>query len=319
MGKVTIHTLKKMKERGDKITMLTAYDATFARLLDESHVDILLVGDSLGMVIQGGDTTLPVTLDEMIYHTRAVARGSRRAQIVGDMPFMTYQSSIGEALMNAGRLIKEGGAHAIKLEGGAQHVELVSRLVGAGIPVMGHIGLTPQSFHQLGGFKIQGRDSGAADKLVADARALEAAGAYSIVLEGIPTEIAERITEELTIPTIGIGAGPHCDGQVLVIYDLLGMDDQFKPKFVRRYESFATRIRTAVDAYVSDVRDGAFPSEDETFYMDAKRASNRPAATVSAMHAAGGCAPEPDGDAEAASDGASAEVLIGLYSTPSRD
>lgn len=315
MGKVTIHTLKNMKERGEKITMLTAYDATFARLLDESHIDILLVGDSLGMVIQGGDTTLPVTLDEMIYHTRAVARGTRRAQIVGDMPFMSYQASVEQALVNAGRLMKEGGAHAIKLEGGAQHAELIGKLVGAGIPVMGHIGLTPQSFHQMGGFKIQGRQEGGGDQLVADAKALEAAGAYSIVLEGIPTEIAERITAEISIPTIGIGAGAACDGQVLVIYDLLGMDDQFKPKFVRRYESFATRIRTAVDAYVADVRDGRFPAEQETFFLDAQRASGRPAATVSAMHAAGGCAPEPAAEAT----GADGDGPGGLYSTPKRD
>ncbi len=230
--KVTIHTLATMKQRGERITMLTAYDATFARLLDESHVDILLVGDSLGMVIQGNETTLPVTLDEMIYHTRAVVRGCRRAHVVGDMPFMSYQESVPQALHNAGRLVKEGGCHAIKLEGGAQHVELVRALVHCGIPVMGHIGLTPQSFHQMGGFKIQGRESGAAERLLADARALEAAGAYAVVLEGIPSEIAAAITSAVSIPTIGIGAGSACDGQVLVIYDLLGMDDSFKPKFV---------------------------------------------------------------------------------------
>jgi 3-methyl-2-oxobutanoate hydroxymethyltransferase len=290
--KVTIHTLNKMKRKGERITMLTAYDATFARLLDESHVDILLVGDSLGMVIQGQETTLPVTLDEIIYHTRAVVRGTRRAQVVGDMPFMTYQSGIDDAVSNAGRLMKEGGCHAIKLEGGAKHVELVGRLVSAGIPVMGHIGLTPQSFHQMGGFKIQGRGSGQAEQLLQDAIALERAGVYSLVLEGIPTEIAKTITESLDIPTIGIGAGAECDGQVLVIYDLLGMDDEFKPKFVRRYEHLATRIRTAVDAYVADVKDGAFPDADETFYMDAKRKSTKPPATVSAMVHAGGCLPE---------------------------
>jgi 3-methyl-2-oxobutanoate hydroxymethyltransferase len=291
--KVTIHTLRDMKRRGEKIVMLPAYDATFARLLDESHVDILLVGDSLGMVFQGHETTLPVTLDEMIYHTRAVARGARRAQVVGDMPFMTYQSGLEKALENAGRLIKEGGCSAIKLEGGAQHTELVSRLVAAGIPVMGHIGLTPQSFHQLGGFKIQGREQGGADKLIADARALEQAGAYAIVLEGIPTEIAEEITRTVSVPTIGIGAGAECDGQVLVIYDLLGMDDSFKPKFVRRYENLGMRIRNAVDAYVADVQGGSFPGEAETFYMDAKRRDSRQPATVSAIALAGGCAPEP--------------------------
>jgi len=317
--KVTIHTLREMKERGEKIVMLTAYDATFARLLDESRVDILLVGDSLGMVIQGHDTTLPVTLDEMIYHTRAVARGARRAQVVGDMPFMSYQSSLDQALINAGRMVKEGGASAIKLEGGAQHAELVSRLVASGIPVMGHIGLTPQSFHQLGGFKIQGREQGGADRLIGDARALEEAGVYAIVLEGIPTEIATEITEAVSVPTIGIGAGAGCDGQVLVIYDLLGMDDSFKPKFVRRYENLGMRIRNAVDAYVADVRDGSFPGEQETFYLDPKRKSQRPPATVSAIALAGGCAPEPAEKAPAAPSApppASGDELGGLYGKP---
>ena len=260
-----------MKQRGDKITMLTAYDATFARLLDESRIDILLVGDSLGMVVQGHDTTLPVTLDEIIYHTRAVVRGARRAHVVGDMPFMSYQADVSKAIANAGRLIKEGGCHSVKLEGGAQHIELISRLVRSGVPVMGHIGLTPQSFHQMGGFKVQGRASGEADKLHADALALQEAGAYAVVLEGMPAEIAARITAALTIPTIGIGAGRECDGQVLVIYDLLGMDDSFKPRFVRRYEHLGTRIRTAVDAYIADVRAGAFPNEQESFALTGKR------------------------------------------------
>ncbi|HLU67320.1 MAG TPA: 3-methyl-2-oxobutanoate hydroxymethyltransferase, partial [Kofleriaceae bacterium] len=270
-SKVTIHTLRQMKQRGERIAMLTCYDATFARLLDESHVDILLVGDSLGMVIQGQETTLPVTLDEVIYHTRAVVRGARRAHVVGDMPFMSYQTSIEAGLAAAGRLVKEGGAHSVKLEGGAQHAELIARLVASGIPVMGHIGLTPQSFHQMGGFKIQGREAGGAERLLEDARALEQAGAYAVVLEGIPAEIAERITAELSIPTIGIGAGVGCDGQVLVVYDLLGMNDSFKPRFVRTYEKLATRIRTAVDAYVADVRDGAFPGEAESFFLDGAR------------------------------------------------
>ena len=266
--KVTIHTLRAMKESGERIAMLTAYDATFARLLDESGVDILLVGDSLGMVIQGHETTLPVTLDEMIYHCRAVARGARRAQVVGDMPFMSYQASIEQGLIAAGRLVKEGGCSAVKLEGGAQHVELVRRLVGAGIPVMGHIGLTPQSFHQMGGFKVQGREPGGRKRLLDDARALVEAGAYAIVLEGIPAEIAAEITAELPVPTIGIGAGAGCDGQVLVCYDLLGMDDSFKPKFVRRYEQLSVRIRTATQAFVEDVRSGAFPSAAESFALD---------------------------------------------------
>ncbi|HEU5056652.1 MAG TPA: 3-methyl-2-oxobutanoate hydroxymethyltransferase [Kofleriaceae bacterium] len=292
-SRVTIHTLREMKRRGERIAMLTCYDASFARLLDESHVDVLLVGDSLGMVIQGHDTTLPVTLDEMIYHCRAVARGAGRAHVVGDMPFMSYQTSIEQALANAGRLVKEGGAHSVKLEGGAQHVALVARLVACGIPVMGHIGLTPQSFHQLGGFKIQGRENGAAQRLLADARALEEAGAYAVVLEGIPAEIAAEITAAVSIPTIGIGAGAGCDGQVLVLYDLLGMNDAFKPRFVRTYEKLATRIRTAVDAYVSDVRDGAFPSDAESFFLEKK--APRPAASVASLAAyVGGCAPESE-------------------------
>jgi 3-methyl-2-oxobutanoate hydroxymethyltransferase len=294
-SRVTIHTLREMKRRGERIAMLTCYDASFARLLDESHVDVLLVGDSLGMVIQGHDTTLPVTLEEVIYHCRAVVRGAGRAHVVGDMPFMSYQTSVEQALANAGRLIKEGGAHSVKLEGGAQHAPLVRRLVACGIPVMGHIGLTPQSFHQLGGFKIQGRESGAAQRLLADARALEEAGAYAIVLEGIPSEIASEISAALSIPTIGIGAGAGCDGQVLVLYDLLGMNDSFKPRFVRTYEKLATRIRTAVDAYVADVRDGAFPSEAESFFIAAEKRALRPAAAVTSLAAyVGGCAPESE-------------------------
>src|SRR3954468_13946987 len=196
-NKVTIHTLRQMKERGEKIAMLTAYDATFARLFDEAGADVLLVGDSLGMVVQGHDTTLPVTLEEMAYHCRAVARGTTRAHVVGDMPFMTYQTSVEQGMANAGRLIKEGGCHSVKLEGGAQHAELVRRLVGAGIPVMGHIGLTPQSFHQMGGFKVQGRETGGRDRLLADARALADAGAYAIVLEAMPSDIAREITASL--------------------------------------------------------------------------------------------------------------------------
>lgn len=270
--RVTIHTLRQMKERGDKIAMLTAYDATFARLLDEGGADVLLVGDSLGMVVQGHDTTLPVTLEEMAYHCRAVVRGTKRAHVVGDMPFMTYQASIEQGMANAGRLVKEGGCHSVKLEGGAVHAELVHRLVSAGIPVMGHIGLTPQSFHQLGGFKVQGRDSGGRERLVADALALEEAGAYALVLEAIPADIAREITERLTIPTIGIGAGVACDGQVLVSYDMLGMDETFKPRFVRRFATLGTTIKEAVSAYVGEVRGGTFPSDAESFAVTEKHA-----------------------------------------------
>ncbi|HEU4615705.1 MAG TPA: 3-methyl-2-oxobutanoate hydroxymethyltransferase [Kofleriaceae bacterium] len=269
--RVTIHTLRQMKERGEKIAMLTAYDATFARLLDEGGADVLLVGDSLGMVVQGNDTTLPVTLEEMAYHCRAVVRGAKRAHVVGDMPFMTYQASIEQGMINAGRLIKEGGCHSVKLEGGAQHAELVRRLVGAGIPVMGHIGLTPQSYHQLGGFKVQGRETGGRERLLADALALEEAGVYAIVLEAIPADIAREITETVSVPTIGIGAGVACDGQVLVSYDMLGMDETFKPRFVRRFATLGQTIKEAVGQYVGEVRGASFPSDAESFAVHESR------------------------------------------------
>jgi 3-methyl-2-oxobutanoate hydroxymethyltransferase len=209
----------------------------------------------------------------MAYHCRAVARGAQRAQVVGDMPFMSYQASIEQGMLNAGRLMKEGGCHAVKLEGGAIHAELVTRLVGAGIPVMGHIGLTPQSFHQLGGFKVQGRDPGGRERLLADALALEAAGAYAIVLEAIPSDIAREITAALTVPTIGIGAGTGCDGQVLVSYDLLGMDESFKPRFVRRFATLGATIKEAVSGYVAEVRAGSFPSDAEAFTRGEPRAA----------------------------------------------
>jgi len=272
--KVTIHTLRQMKARGEKIAMLTAYDATFARLLDDAGADVLLVGDSLGMVVQGHDTTLPVTLDEIAYHCRAVARGARRAHVVGDMPFMSYQASIEQGIMNAGTLMKEGACHSVKLEGGAVHAELVSRLVSAGIPVMGHIGLTPQSFHQFGGFKVQGRDPGGRERLIKDALTLEEAGAYAIVLEAIPADIANDITSQLSVPTIGIGAGTGCDGQVLVSYDALGMDETFKPRFVRRYATLGETIKDAVAHYIADVRDGSFPSDAESFTVGEGKAAH---------------------------------------------
>jgi len=315
---VTIHTLKQMKSRGERITALTAYDATFARLLDESRVEVLLVGDSLGMVIQGQETTLPVTLEDIIYHTRAVVRGASRAHVVADMPFMSYQTSLGDALSNAGRLVKEGGAHSVKLEGGAQHAELVSRLVECGIPVMGHVGLTPQSFHQMGGFKVQGRKAGQAQQLIDDAQCLENAGAYALVLEGIPHEIATEITQTLSIPTIGIGAGAGCDGQILVVYDLLGMNDSFKPKFVRRYEHLATRIRTAVDAFVEDVRHGTFPEEQESFYLDPKTQPQRASATVSAMAHVGACGPDPSSSSANGNDADSDDEDASPYSSPTK-
>ncbi len=282
--RVTITTIRQMKERGEKIAVLTAYDATFARLFDEAGADVLLVGDSLGMVVQGHDTTLPVTLDEMAYHCRAVVRGTTRAHVVGDMPFMTYQTSIEQGIANAGKLIKEGGCHSVKLEGGAVHAELVARLVAAGIPVMGHIGLTPQSVHQLGGFKVQGREAGGRQRLIADALALEAAGAYAIVLEAIPSDIAREITESVSVPTIGIGAGAACDGQVLVSYDMLGMNEAFKPRFVRRFATLGTTIKDAVGQYVTEVRGGTFPSDAEAF----ARADSAPQPTPALYSTAGG-------------------------------
>ncbi len=280
--RVTIQHLRQMKERGEKIAMLTAYDATFARLFDEAGADVLLVGDSLGMVVQGHETTLPVTLDEMAYHCRAVVRAVRRAHVIGDMPFMTYQTSIEQGMQNAGRLIKEGGCSSIKLEGGAVHAELVHRLVSVGIPVMGHIGLTPQSVHQMGGFKVQGRETGGRDRLMADAKALEDAGAYAIVLEAIPADYAREITAAVSVPTIGIGAGTGCDGQVLVSYDMLGMDESFKPRFVRRFATLGATIKDATAAYVGEVRATTFPSDAESF-ATAEKASpgNAPTALYS--------------------------------------
>jgi 3-methyl-2-oxobutanoate hydroxymethyltransferase len=275
--KVTIHTLRQMKERGEKIAVLTAYDATFGRLFDEAGADVLLVGDSLGMVVQGHETTLPVTLEDMIYHCRAVVRGVRHAHVVGDMPFMTYQASLDQGMVCAGRLMKEGGVGSVKLEGGAQHAELVQRLVAVGIPVMGHIGLTPQSYHQLGGFKVQGRDAGGRERLIADAHALEAAGAYAIVLEAIPADIAREITATVSVPTIGIGAGASCDGQVLVSYDMLGMDESFKPRFVRRFATLGQTIKDATASYVAEVRHGTFPSDAESFARSESRAPQQTA------------------------------------------
>jgi 3-methyl-2-oxobutanoate hydroxymethyltransferase len=241
-----------MKERGDKITVLTAYDFTMARLLDRAGVDVILVGDSVGMVVLGFDNTLPVTLEMMIHHTSAVSRGAKRALIVADMPFLTFQLSIEEAMRNAGRLVQEGGAAAVKIEGGRQVMETARRLVDIGIPVMGHLGLTPQSVHQLGGFRPQGKDSEAADRLMKDAEALETAGAFAVVLESIPSDLAGRITGTLKIPTIGIGAGTQCDGQVLVINDMLGLSDN-PPPFAKSYAQLSEQILSAARAYIEDV------------------------------------------------------------------
>lgn len=265
--KVTVPGVREMKERREKITMLTAYDAPFARILDEAGVDILLVGDSVGSVVAGYPNTLPVTVEEMIYHTRAVVRGTTRALVVIDMPFMSYQVSIEDAKRNAGRMIKESGAEAIKLEGGANVKEVIKTLVTIDIPVMGHIGLTPQSIHQMGGYKVQGKMEEQRRKILEDALAVEEAGAFSLVLECIPVELAQEITEQLSIPTIGIGAGVHCDGQVLVIHDLLGLLGDFRPKFVKRYVDLISVISQAVGTYITEVREGAFPSDEQSFHI----------------------------------------------------
>jgi 3-methyl-2-oxobutanoate hydroxymethyltransferase len=263
--KVTVPHILKMKQRGEKITCLTAYDYSFARILDEAGVEMLLVGDSLGCVVQGNSDTLAVTMDEMIYHTRLVARGRKRALVIGDMPFLSYQASREQALINAGRFLKEAGAEAVKLEGGVAMKETVAAIVSAGIPVMGHIGLTPQSVHRFGGYKIQGREKASREIILRDAEAVQEAGAFSVVLEGVPLDLAREITERLAIPTIGIGAGTHCDGQVLVIHDMLGLFDDFTPKFVKRYADLKAVMTGAVKSYIGEVKDGKFPAEEHSF------------------------------------------------------
>jgi 3-methyl-2-oxobutanoate hydroxymethyltransferase len=273
---MTVPRFAKMKARGERITVVTAYDATFARMLDEAGVDALLVGDSLGMVVQGRDSTLPVTMDEIVYHTRAVARGTQYAHIVADMPFLSWQPSIEKAIENAGRLLAEGGAHAVKLEGGAEAAETIRRIVSCGIPVMGHVGLTPQSVHAMGGFRVQGKTPDAAARLRDDAIAVAEAGAYAIVLEGIPTDLAKAITRDVAVPTIGIGAGPHCDGQVLVCYDLLGLTPNLRPRFVKRYAELFQEGLEAARAYCEEVRAGVFPG-DEHGFGEVKRDEDAPA------------------------------------------
>ena len=266
--RVSITKLKAMKKRGERFAMLTAYDYPSARLVEEAGVPIILVGDTLGMVVLGYDTTIPVTMDEMLHHVKAVVRGTRKAHVVADMPFMSYQAGPPDALRNAGRMLKEGGAQSVKLEGGRRVADTISLLVSSGIPVMGHIGLTPQSVNQFGGYKLQGKTPAAAVKLINDAAALEQAGVYAIVLETIPAQLGEVITQKVSIPTIGIGAGPHCDGQVQVFHDLLGLFDEFVPKHAKRYAQLGEVIKSAVGQYVTDVQDGAFPTERESFLVD---------------------------------------------------
>lgn len=266
--RVNVRSLKEMKSKGQRITMLTAYDHAFARILDDAGIDILLVGDSLGMVVLGYDDTLPVTVEEIIHHTKAVVRGTKRAMVVADMPFMSYQISEEKALENAGNIMKLTGAHAVKLEGGAHIIKLVKKMTEIGIPVMGHLGLTPQSVHQFGGYGLQAKNVAEAKSLLEDSLALEEAGAFAIVLEKIPAELAELVTAGLTIPTIGIGAGPTCDGQVLVTHDLLGMFEKFVPQFVKQYANLKAVIDQAIRGYIEEVRADVFPSSENSYHMD---------------------------------------------------
>jgi 3-methyl-2-oxobutanoate hydroxymethyltransferase len=262
--RTTVRSLARKKRRGERISMLTAYDFCFARIFDAAGIDVLLVGDSLGNVVQGGDTTLPVTLDETIYHTRMVARGARRALVVGDMPFGSYQVSAEEAVRNAVRLVKEGGAQAVKLEGGRDVREAIARIVAAGIPVMGHVGLTPQSVHAMGGFRVQGRGEAGRKRVLADARAVQEAGAFAVVLEGMPASLAAEISATLKIPTIGIGAGVDCDGQVLVMHDMLGLSD-WTPSFVKQYADLGASAAKAARAFAEEVADAKFPGEEHGY------------------------------------------------------
>ena len=259
MTRYSIRKLAQKKQKQEKLVMVTCYDATFARLVDQTEIDLILIGDSLGMVIQGHEHTIPVSLDEMIYHCKAVARGSKKAHLVGDLPFGSYQAGPQQALASAMGLMKEAHVQSVKLEGGALVADSVKLLTTAGIPVMGHIGLTPQSVHQLGGYRIQGKSDDQAQRLLEDALLLQESGAFAIVLEGMSAEVAEHISKHLTIPTIGIGAGAGCDGQVLVLYDLLGLDERFNPTFLKKYDHLSSRVRQAVSQYAQEVRSGDFP------------------------------------------------------------
>ena len=263
--KFTVTSFQEAKDKGEKITMLTAYDYSMAKMVDEAGVDSILIGDSLAMVFQGQESTLPVTVDEVIYHTKAVVRGAKRALIVADMPFLSYHVSVEDEVRNAGRIVKEGGAEALKLEGGAAIADVVKAIVNAQIPVMGHLGLTPQSVNVFGGYKVQGKSEDAARQLIEDAKVLEAAGAFAIVLECVPDRLAKIVTEAVNIPTIGIGAGSECDGQVLVINDMLGMFSDFVPKFVKQFAKLNGNINDAVQSYISEVKEARFPAAEHNF------------------------------------------------------
>ncbi|MGI6678554.1 MAG: 3-methyl-2-oxobutanoate hydroxymethyltransferase [Dehalobacterium sp.] len=264
-NKFTTQSFAAAKDKGKKVTILTAYDYSMAQIMDDCGIDAILVGDSLGMVVQGKETTVEVTMDEMIYHCRCVARGASRAMLISDMPFLSYHISNEEAVRNAGRLIQEGKMNGVKLEGGKGVADTIKAIVRAQIPVMGHIGLTPQSVNIFGGFKVQGRDKGAAQTLIEDALALEEAGAFALVLECVPESLAQIITEKMSIPTIGIGSGRYCDGQVLVVHDLLGMYNEFAPKFVKKYADLKSTIKEAIDGYIYDVQEKKFPEKKHTF------------------------------------------------------
>jgi 3-methyl-2-oxobutanoate hydroxymethyltransferase len=265
MSSFTIQDFLKKKKDGMKITMLTAYDYPFARIVDEAGIDAILVGDSLGMVVQGLENTLPVTMDEMIYHTKMVTRAVNNAMVIGDMPFMSYQTGIHDAVGNAGRFLKEAGASAIKMEGGAEVAEHIKAMTKSDIPVMAHIGLTPQSIHRMGGYKVQGKTEKAAKRLIEEAHIVEDAGAFSLLLEAIPLNLAKKITEDLSIPTIGIGAGPYCDGQILVLHDVIGLFERFVPKFVKQYANIKEEALKAITSYKEEIEKGTFPSEDQSF------------------------------------------------------
>jgi len=273
--KVTKATILDMKRRGEKIVALTSYDYLGTRIIDESGVDLILVGDSLGMVVLGFENTLPVTMEEIIHHCKAVSRARPKALVAADMPFMSYQASVEDAVRNAGRLVKEGGAECVKLEGGERYVPVIEAIVHASIPVIGHLGLTPQSLHQFGGYRVQGRDSESAGALLTDAAALERAGCFSIVLEGIPWQLAQRITQGVGIPTIGIGAGPWCSGQILVVHDMLGIHEKPLPRFVKKYDELGLRIREAVSNYVREVKEGRFPGMEHSYNADGVKNKDR--------------------------------------------
>ena len=266
--KNTVVTIRQAKERGEKLTMLTAYDYSMAKLVDEAGINMILVGDSLGMVMLGYEDTLSVTMEDMIHHTRAVARGADHTHVVADMPFMSYQTSVYDAVCNAGRLMKEGRAQAVKLEGGSEFAEHIRAITNASIPVVAHLGLTPQSLNAFGGFKVQGKSEQAARKLLADAKAVEEAGAVAVVLECVPAKLAELITKQLQIPTIGIGAGAGCDGQVLVYQDMLAMFGDFKPKFVKQFAQVGDMMKEAFAKYIEEVKSGAFPAPEHTFKIE---------------------------------------------------